>query len=236
VPPSEWAKIAQEEKEFRAKEKDKLEIELRGLSHEFLFLAGDVWQNMASIIEEKNIDLLVLGTHGRTGIGKILVGSLAEKIFRQAACPGLTVGPAVSSKKRHPGGAELNRILYATDFSPESLAAALYAVYLAKEHGAELILMHSIQTAEPGQVDTAYQTLQDVVPTGADLEFKPICIVEPGAPEDAILGVAKRHDVDMIVLGVRSAKGNPTGATHFCQSIAYQVVTKATCPVLTLRG
>jgi nucleotide-binding universal stress UspA family protein len=236
VPPSEWPKIAQEEKELREKEKNKLEIELRGLSHEFLFLAGDVWQNVESIIEEKNIDLLVLGTHGRTGIGKILVGSVAEKIFRQAACPVLTVGPAVSSKRRHPGEAELNRIVYATDFSPESLAAAPYAVYLAKEHGAELILMHSIQSAEASQVDTAYQTLRDVVATGADLEFKPLCIVEPGAPEDTILAVAKRHDVDMIVLGVRSAQGHPTAITHFSQSIAYKVVSEATCPVLTVRG
>lgn len=77
-------------------------------------------------------------------MGKVLLGSVAEKIFRQATCPVLTVGPAVSSKTTHAAAAELNRILYATDFSLESLAAARYAVYLAKEHRAELILMHSI--------------------------------------------------------------------------------------------
>jgi nucleotide-binding universal stress UspA family protein len=205
VPPSEWPKMAQEEAEFRKEKRKQLEEELQGLPHEFLFPAGNVWQNLAHIIEDKNIDLLVLGTHGRTGMAKVLLGSVAEKIFRQAACPVLTVGPAVSSKASHAAAAKLNRILYATDFSPESLAAAPYAVCLAKEHRAELILMHSIQNANPGQVDSAYDTLRDVVPAGADLEFKPRCIVERGAPENTILGVATRHDTDLIVLGVRSA-------------------------------
>jgi nucleotide-binding universal stress UspA family protein len=236
VPPSEWHKMAQEEEEFRKEKTNQLEKELQGLPHEFLFPVGNVWQNLEDIIEDKNIDLLILGTHGRTGMGKALVGSVAETIFRQAPCPVLTVGPAVSSKATHAAAAELNRILYATDFSPESLAAAPYAVCLAKEHRAELILMHSIQNAEPGQVESAFHTLRDVVPAGADLEFKPRCVVEPGAPEDTILDVAARHDADMIVLGVRSAQEHPTAITHFFHSIAYKVVTEATCPVLTVRG
>ena len=98
VPPSEWPKMAQEEKEFREEKRNQLEEELQGLPHEFLFPAGNVWQNIANIIEDKNIDLLILGTHGRTGMGKVLLGSVAETIFRQAICPVLTVGPAVSSK------------------------------------------------------------------------------------------------------------------------------------------
>ena len=236
VPPSEWHKMAQEEKKFREEQQSRLENELQGLPHEFLFPAGDIWQNLATVIEEKKIDLLIIGTHGRTGIGKVLLGSVAEKTFRQALCPVLTVGPGVSSKATHAAAAELNRVLYATDFSPESLAATPYAVYLAKEHRAELILMHSIQRAEPGQIDSAYHTLRNVVPAGAELEPKPRCIVELGTPEHSILGVAARHDVDMIVLGVRSAHGHAIAVTHFSRSIAYKIVTQATCPVLTIRG
>jgi len=236
VPPSEWPKIAQEEKEFREEKKNQLEKELEGLTHEFLFPAGNVWKSLANIIENKDIDLLILGTHGRTGMGKVLMGSVAETIFRQATCPVLTVGPAVSSKASHTAAAALKRILYATDFSPESLAAAPYAVCLAKEHRAELILMHSIQNPEPDQVDSAYDTLRDVVPAATDLEFKPRCVVERGAPEDTILRAAAWHDADLIVLGVRSAQGHLTAITHFSHSIAYKVVTEATCPVLTVRG
>ena len=75
---------------------------------------------------------------------------------------------------------------------------------------AELILMHSIQNPEPNQLDSAYDTLRDVVPASVGLEFKPRCIVELGTPEDAILGVAARLDADLIVLGVRSAHGQPS--------------------------
>jgi nucleotide-binding universal stress UspA family protein len=236
VPPSEWPKIAEEGKVFREEKRNQLEQELQGLPHEFLFPTGNVWQNLAHIIEDKNIDLLILGTHGRTGMEKVLLGSVAERIFRQAICPVLTVGPAVASKANHAAVAVFNRILYATDFSPESLAAAPYAVSLTKGHRAELILTHSIQNPEPDNVDSAYYTLRDVVHGGAGLESKLRCIVERGAPEDTILAVAKRYDVDMIILGVRSAQGHPTAVTHFPHSIAYKVVAEATCPVLTVRG
>ena len=236
VPPSRWPEIAQEEEEFRQESRSQLEEELQGLPHEFLFPAGNVWQNLARVIEDRNIDLVVLGTHGRTGVEKVLAGSVAEEIFRQAACPVLTVGPAVSSKASHAAAAELNCILYATDFSPESLMAAPYAISLAKEHHAELILMHSTQNAEPEQVDSAFQTLRDVVLLGAGLGSNPRCIVERGGPADTILGVATRHNVDMIVLGVRSTGGHLTAATHVGRSIAYKVVAEAVCPVLTVRG
>jgi nucleotide-binding universal stress UspA family protein len=236
LPRSEWGKMAHDEEEFRKGKRHQLEKELQGFPHEFLFPVGDVWQNLANIIEDKNIDLLILGTHGRTGIGKVLMGSVTETIFRQATCPVLTVGPDVTSKANHTAPAELNRILYATDFSPESLAAAPYAFYLARKHRAELILMHSIQNAEPDQVDSAYHTLRDVVPVGADLECKPRCIVERGAPEDTILSIAASYDTDMIVLGVQSAQSHLTATTHFFHSIAYKIVTQATCPVLTVRG
>jgi len=236
VPPSEWAKMAQEEKEFREKKRTELEEALHEVPHEFLLPAGDVWDNLETVIEKEDIDLVVLGTHGRTGVEKILLGSVAEKIFRRAHCPVLTVGPGLSSKTRSVTGAGLRRILYATDFGPESLAAAPYAVCLAKEHGAELILMHSIHTTESGQVDTAFQTLRDVVPSGAGLEFKPMLVVAQGAPQATILEAARKHDADLIVLGVRSGPRYSAVIAHFPRSIVYQILAEAPCPVLTIRG
>ena len=137
VPPSEWPKMAEEEQDFRQKSRSQLENELQGLPHEFIFPSGNVWQNLARIIKDKNIDLIVLGTHGRTGLEKTLIGSVAEEVFRRADCPVLTVGRAVILKATHVAAADFNRILYATDFSPESLAAAPYAISIAKEHRAE---------------------------------------------------------------------------------------------------
>jgi nucleotide-binding universal stress UspA family protein len=236
VPPEEWARMGQCEEEFRKIKHQELEGELAGLPHEFLFPAGDVWESLSRIIDEKHIDLLVLGTHGRTGIRKTVFGSAAERIFLQAPCPVLTVGPRVSSRAAHPAAAELNCVLYATDFSPESLGAARYAIHLAKEYHAGLVLLNSIQKAEAGQVSSAYETLRDVVPLGAGLASAPKCTVERGAPADSILGASMRDNADLIVLGIRSAAGSVTAATHFAHSVAYKVVTQAECPVLTVRG
>lgn len=234
--PSGWMEAAQVEEELREEGKRHLEEELQGLPHELIFLFGDVWQNLSNMITEKQIDLVVLGTHGRTGIAKAAMGSVAESIFRQATCPVLTVGPLVPSEARHSAAAELNHVLYATDFSPESMAAAPYAISLAREHKAQLILLHAIENAKPGEINSALQALRDVFPLGTQLTTEPQCLVERGAPAVAILKTAADHSADLIVLGVRNVRGHITTTTHFAQSTAYKVVTQATCPILTVRG
>ena len=236
LPPSQWQNAAREEQEFREEKKTQLEKELQGLPHDFLFPAGDIWENLSNVIEEKDIDLIVLGTHGRTGVAKALVGSVAEEVFRQARCPVLTVGPAVTAKATHAAAAEFDRILYATDFGLESLAAAPYAIQLAREHRAELILMHAIQNPEEDQLRSVFDSLRDIVPANANLAIRPRCVVEERLAEDAILGVATRDDADLIVLGVRTLQKHPTLATHVSHSIAYTVVTQAACPVLTVHS
>ena len=235
VTPYEWQKIIQEEKKACVESIQELRDELQGLSQDLVFLNGEVWQSLAATIEAKHIDLVVLGTHGRTGVEKALAGSVAEKVFRTADCPVLTVGPAVISKAISGSAAKLNRILYATDFSFESLGAARYAISLAKEYRAELTLMHANQDTKPGQINSEFQTLQDVIPFGTRLEQKPSCIVERGAPVDTILAVAARDSFDLIVLGVRSTDRRMTLGTRFLHSVAYQVVVHAPCPVLTVR-
>ena len=96
--------------------------------------------------------------------------------------------------------------------------------------------MHAIQKPEPGQINSAFQTLRDVIPFGTWLALEPKYIVEQGATEASILDVASRENADLIVMGVRSARGPLKIATHFVPSIAYKVVANAECPVLTVRG
>ncbi len=232
VPPIGWPKFADEEEEFRRESRHHLDEQLRDLPHEIIFQSGDTWPTLAEVIQKKRVDLLVLGTHGRTGLEKVLLGSVAEEIFRQALCPVLTVGPRSSLRPKNV--AELNRILYATDFSPESLAAAPYAISLAREHRAQLILLHSMEDA--GEVSVLRYTLRDLVPFGADLRCQPDCVVERGAPANKILEVSEGHGADMIVLGVHGADGHLARITHFVRSDAYKIVTQAKCPVFTVRG
>ena len=73
---------------------------LETISHHTYVREGDVWENLSDIILARNIDLLVVGTHGRTGVEKLLLGSKAEEILRLAPCPVLTVGPKIAGRAK----------------------------------------------------------------------------------------------------------------------------------------
>jgi nucleotide-binding universal stress UspA family protein len=230
--PAAWPKLAAEEEVFLLEAKHNLDQQLRSVPHELIFQAGDIWQTLSNVIRAKQIDLLVLGTHGRAGIEKALLGSVAEKILRAAPCPVLTVGPRIRSKSRN--AAELARVLYATDFRVDSLAAAPYAISLAREHRAQLILLNCLE--DGGDVQIMLHTLRALVPFGADLRCEPICIAERGAHEGKILEVSEGHGADLIVLGVPGTDGHRVRKSHFQRSALYKIVAQATCPVLTLRA
>src|SRR5208337_2223961 len=121
-----------------------------GIPHEMLVCHGEVWQQLERVIGEHQIDLIVLGTHGKTGLRKLALGSVAEAVFQNATCPVLTVGPCTPADP--PLHAKLSHILYPTDLSPETDRAAAYAVSLAREHGAHLTVLHVLEKGEAAQV------------------------------------------------------------------------------------
>ena len=94
---------------------------LTGIQHKFIVRQGDIWPELREIIRQERTDLLVVGTHGRHGIGKLFFGSVAEQIFRQAECPVLTFGP---HSQEYPWVGTTSRdrtFLFATDFGQASL-------------------------------------------------------------------------------------------------------------------
>ncbi len=201
---------------------------------------GNIQSRLNDAIERNNTDLVVIGTRGRSGLGKLLLGSVAEEIFRTVSCPVLTVGPH-SSTSRAPGD-QFREILYATDFSPECQGAAAHAVSLAQEFQSRLILLHVIPERKPGDLVSAADVttsseklLRKLVPPEAEAWCKPEYFVERGDPADKILEIAKLRETDLIVLGVRPEKGVPGAATHLPIATAHKVVSHATCPVLTVR-
>ena len=207
----------------------RLEPQWKNVAHETRVCCGDVWTELSAIVRDENIDVIVLGTHGRTGVSKALLGSVAEKIFRHAQCPVLTVGPNVSGEPE--SVVDLHTILYPTDFSPESRAALPYAVSLARENQARLYLLHvTPPDADFDEVSLATR-LRDLVPPETRLACEPKAFVQAGAPAQKILELAEELALDLIVLGPKRRSGLPgTMAT------AYQVATRAICPVLTVRG
>jgi nucleotide-binding universal stress UspA family protein len=233
------------EEENAQAEMQKVESRLAGLEHQTLVERGiEIWPAVQRAIEDDDVDLLVLGTHGRTGAEKLLLGSVAEEIFRRSPVPVLTIGPGVRSSV-HTGG-RFRRVLFATDFTPESLAGAPYAVTFAQENRARLLLLLVMRT--PGSANEGDQRLFDmtvaeamhrlyeIVPKDARLDLPPEVAVEYGEPADRIVEFAKQRGADLIVMGVRSAAGRIGAVTHLERATAHKVVAHAACPVLTVRG
>lgn len=223
----------------------RLESQLSGLRYEAIVHRGlDVWAAVEQAVQQHDIDLIVLGTHGRTGAEKLLLGSVAEEIFRRSPVPVLTIGPGVR-KGAHAAG-HFHRVLFATDFSPASLAAAPYALSLAQENQSRLLLFHAMRHPEERTdkdakrfeltVAEAIHRLYDAVPKGNELRFPPEVLVEFGEPAERIVEAAKTRGADLIVLGVREASGALGAATHLPRATAHKVVARAACPVLTVRA
>jgi nucleotide-binding universal stress UspA family protein len=170
----------------------------------------------------------------------LLLGSVAEEIFRKVPCPVLTVGPRASMPYGPDG--KFREILYATDFSSESLGAAAYAVSLAQEFQARLILLHVIAPERAGDLvsradlmTSSQRLLRQIVSPEAQVWCKPEYYVVDGNPAETIVEFAKLREPDLIVLGARQQEGVPGAASHLPFATAHKVVTLATCPVLTIR-
>jgi nucleotide-binding universal stress UspA family protein len=241
LPPEGWAAVSEAAGSRARQEAQRLLGPYPGIKSEVIIADGQLWPALQSEIENKSIDLIVMGTRGRTGMAKLAMGSTAEEIFRQAPCAVLTVGPFAPLQPRREG--EVSEILFATDFSPESLAAAPYAIALAQEYQAKLTFLHVISDPKTGElvspadlVPASERLLRDMVPPEAELWCQPNFMVERGAAAEKILDVARRKKADVIVLGVRQPGGVPGAATHLPFAIAHQVVSHAPCPVLTVRG
>ncbi len=187
---------------------------------------GVVWRAVDLAIRKHDIDLVVVGTRGRTGIGKALLGSVAEEILRHARCPVLTVGPQACHEAGRRG--RMASILFATDFGAASLAAAPVAVSLAEEYQAKLTLLHVKERRGAGQLEmpcdgaeACEQRLRGLVPDEAKMWCEPYFVVDCGAGDQAgaawerILGQAQAREADLIVMGVHGPGGVFPGAdTH----------------------
>ena len=197
---------------------------------------GELWNVLDDVIHRHAIDLIVLGSHGRHGLKKLVLGSGAEQIFRKAQCPVLTLGPKVPE----PSGdvAVFKHIIFATDFSGGSLKALPYALSLAEEHEASLTLLHVVPLV-PMQHQMyvsggAEKRLEDLIPPDAKDWCRPSAVVSFEFPAEGILHLAETQSADLIVMGVHKRASH--AAAHLPWAIAYEVVCHAPCPVLTVRG
>lgn len=223
-------------------EMKQIETQLVGIPHQVAVVAGKaVWAVVEPMLQDEQVDLIVVGTHGRTGLPKLLMGSTAEEIFRRSPVPVMTIGPSAS--KNEQSGARWQHVIFASDFTPESLAAAPHPISFAEENDAQLTLVHVIETwgqrKDANQNRTtvveALHQLHEIVPPEAELWCRPETIVEHGDPATRILALANQRSADLIVLGIRSTS-HVLVTNHLEKTIAHTIVAHATCPVLTVRS
>ena len=238
LPPETWHTADQARELETKKLRAFLQSSFPDVENEVQLWEGTVSQVVTSAIDRDKADLVVLGTHGRTGVAKLLLGSAAEEILRNAPCPVLTIGPHAQTEQP----SQLNGILYATDFSPASLAGARYAIALAQQYGAMLTLLHVIEDRKTDELvhgsdlmASSERLLRNLVPEGVELSSEPRCEVKQGVPADTILEAARQIQAGLIVLGARRASGVPGAASHLPVATVHGVIAQAPCPVLTVR-
>jgi nucleotide-binding universal stress UspA family protein len=206
--------------------------DLNGLEKKSLLPSGIFADALAETIAENEIDLVVAGTHGRTGLSRLLLGSTVEQICRVASCPVLTVGPHLE-----PDGKKIEQILMLTDLSDESRAALPYVVEFAQRYGASVTVLHVLpeETATNPDAKALSEPIRRTVVHSFEESFKGLkvqYVLESGDIVPTILSVAERQRADLIALGVRSAF---LPGFQLRSSVAYRVISGAHCPVLTCR-
>jgi nucleotide-binding universal stress UspA family protein len=194
-------------------------------------------------------DLLVLGTHGRSGFHRWLLGSVTEKVLRTALCPVLTVPRAVGDTVP----VAFRRIVCAVDFSDCSIAALDYAMSFAHEARAQLTVVHVIELPPdiPHEVhetvlagprnfaeyialaeEEGRARLNDAVGDRVRSSIMVDTVLSAGKPYREILRVASGHQADLLVVGVH---GRGAVDRLFFGSTTQHLVRQAACPVLTLK-
>jgi nucleotide-binding universal stress UspA family protein len=204
---------------------------LDGVRHEIL--VGEEDKLLLNLAGANDVDLTVNGVAHRDGQTVVLEPAV-EELIRRSECPVLSVGSMFHSEY----DGKLKNILFATDFSPESLEASRYALSLAQEFQARLTLLHVVEGAEPNSPDEKIRVsrpyklwLGKLVPDEArqwcELDFA----VEFGRPAERILQVAWENHADLIVVGARGFGRLTSPGVN-----VHKIMSNAWCPVLTITG
>lgn len=235
--PAEAADAARLEGELRQLA---LAAESRGVPTRTLLIEGEPTAGIVGLSESLEADMIVMGTHGRSGLDRWVLGSVAETVVQEARCPVLTVAPG-SAPQALDG--KIGRILCAESLSRPSATVAL-ALAMARQAEAQLLLFHAVEELPPGSFSglppfeygpglAAWATdqLRAMIPPADQGSHRVEVAVVPGRAHEEILLRAKEERADLIVVGGHLR--NPVGFSPW-GSTARQVARHAGCPVLTV--
>ncbi|MHB1699326.1 MAG: universal stress protein [Acidobacteriaceae bacterium] len=201
------------------------------IAHHTVLREGLAPETILRAAREYDADLLVLGSHGRGRIDRIVLGSVAERIVRASPCPVMVVGPQTAGPDLRSFKCE--RILFPTDLRETSISTAETIAQFAAFHGASLTLLHVLPRSATHEVRAAtsaklHQLVEKVRLTGASLHGS----LRSGAVDEVILSQLRDGSYSVLALGLCDKKdfhqGTPAG-------LAYNLISKAACPVFTFR-
>jgi nucleotide-binding universal stress UspA family protein len=207
---------------------------LTNVSHNLVIEEGTLWPAIQRLIEKYGVNLVVAGTKGMGSVQKIFLGSNSEELFRQLSVPMLTVGPVAPSEPEYVS--EFEHILFATDFGPGAEEEAAFALSLAQEHRSKLTVMHVTSGTEETvglQRDSILRQMRELLPDSCGEHFLVDFRVVHGKPVEEILRVRQETQAGLIVMGAKKRKSL---AGHVPHTTAFEVVSTAPCPVLTVRS
>ena len=198
-----------------------------------------------SFAQEHKADLIVMGTHGRRGYDRLVMGSVTNRVMRRAPCPVLVICKAphdsvaadMAEDKERGHVHHLRRILFCTDFSENSERAFDYAISATAEYDAELTLLHVLEEVPSSAkteeaIATATEQLDKLIPSEERRTLKIKTAVRIGKPYQQIIQLALDEQIDMVTMGVRGR-----GALDLAVfgSTTYRVLQLGPCPVLAVQ-
>ena len=216
---------------------------------ESIINVGQPAEEIARIVEEEKIDLVISATRGRSGLKRLILGSVTERLMRSLSCPLLVVQGKDPEKQEKPAESiGLDKILIGCDFSNDSKLAIAYGLSLAQEFEAELHLAHVIappvypEFIKTGSAavhgvqdhvlnDLLTEKLEKLVPEEARNWCRLQTILLEGPPYTELVNYADRNEIDMIVMGLR---GHGLVKTLLLGSTTDRVIRHTPCPVLAV--
>ncbi len=198
--------------------------------------------SILSFAQAEKTDVIVMGTHGRRGFDRLMLGSVTDRVMRRAPCPVLAVGKAshdsmaADEERHHPR--HLSRILFCADFSENSELALKHAISATAEYDAELTLLHVLEgVPSPAKAEEAMaaagERLDKLIPREGRKTLKIKTAVRIGKPYWQIIQLALEAQIDLVTMGVRG-RGELDLAVF--GSTTYRVMQLGSCPVLAVRS
>jgi nucleotide-binding universal stress UspA family protein len=211
---------------------------MNGLEAEMVVHKGFVPDSILAFAQDQRADLIVMGTHGRRGLDRLVMGSVTESILRKASCPVLAVRKPAHDfvrPEQTQDPVRLQKILLCTDFSECANSATKYAMSLAQEYNSKLILLNVVEEfpkeGAQGVMCEAVAKLEALVPQEARNWCAVKAMVRMVKPYQEIIQVAVEQQADVVILGVR---GHSAVDVAVFGSTTHRVLQLGPCPVLTV--